>query len=250
MRAVVAVAQAPLTGRSGVSAVPIVVEPGRCRDRDPRPRQRDAPDQQHHDAGLPGRPAPRLRGLHARPATGRAGPRTGTTSTIRRERRSSRRPTSTSFSRPEGWAIQRVYHRDGSRDRLMVVRHGDLVDRRPGLPPVRGDPGLRRLLPQRARRRPPDDGQHRRSGPGLGAHPVADDGGRSARPARDAVTARDAGRPARPPARRRRSATPPAPARRVDGHRRRHRDRSPRQPARDAGAARPRRACPSTSCGG
>jgi 5-deoxy-glucuronate isomerase len=31
------------------------------------------------------------------------------------------------LSRPEGWAIQRVYHRDGSRDRLMPVRHGDLV---------------------------------------------------------------------------------------------------------------------------
>jgi 5-deoxy-glucuronate isomerase len=31
------------------------------------------------------------------------------------------------LSRPEGWAIQRVYHRDGSRDRMMAVRHGDLV---------------------------------------------------------------------------------------------------------------------------
>src|SRR4029077_3059294 len=31
------------------------------------------------------------------------------------------------FRRPEGWAIQRIYHRDGSRDRLIPVRHGDLV---------------------------------------------------------------------------------------------------------------------------
>ena len=31
------------------------------------------------------------------------------------------------LSRPEGWAIQRVYHRDGSGDRMIVVRHGDLV---------------------------------------------------------------------------------------------------------------------------
>ena len=31
------------------------------------------------------------------------------------------------LSRPEGWAIQRVYQRDGSRDRMMLVRHGDLV---------------------------------------------------------------------------------------------------------------------------
>ena len=31
------------------------------------------------------------------------------------------------MSRPEGWAIQRVYYRDGSRDVLMPVRHGDLV---------------------------------------------------------------------------------------------------------------------------
>lgn len=31
------------------------------------------------------------------------------------------------LSRPEGWAIQRIYHKDGSRDVLIPVRHGDLV---------------------------------------------------------------------------------------------------------------------------
>lgn len=31
------------------------------------------------------------------------------------------------LSRPEGWALQRIYHRDGSRDGIFPVRHGDLV---------------------------------------------------------------------------------------------------------------------------
>ena len=31
------------------------------------------------------------------------------------------------MSRPEGWAIQRVYHKDGTRDVFIPVRHGDLV---------------------------------------------------------------------------------------------------------------------------
>src|SRR5262249_38384285 len=52
--------------------------------------------------------------------------------------------------------------------------------RRPGLPPVRRDAGLRRLLPQLPCRRPPDDGEHRRPRPGLGPDAL---GGHGARPA-------------------------------------------------------------------
>jgi 5-deoxy-glucuronate isomerase len=31
------------------------------------------------------------------------------------------------FRRPEGWGVQRLYRRDGSRDALWAVRHGELV---------------------------------------------------------------------------------------------------------------------------
>ena len=72
------------------------------------------------------------------------------------------------ISRPEAWAIQRVYHRDGSRDLVLPVRSRRPRDRRPGLPPVRLHPGLRRLLPQRPGRGPADDGEQRRSGSRLG----------------------------------------------------------------------------------
>ena len=65
------------------------------------------------------------------------------------------------------------------------------AQRRPGLSPVRLDAGLRRLLPERPGRRPPDDGQHRRSRPGLGPDAVAIDGARSAPAARASVTPAD-----------------------------------------------------------
>jgi 5-deoxy-glucuronate isomerase len=31
------------------------------------------------------------------------------------------------FRRPEAWALQRLYRRDGTRDALWAVRHGDVV---------------------------------------------------------------------------------------------------------------------------
>ena len=123
-----------------------------------------------------------------RPATGPAGRRTGTTSTIRRAKPSSRRRTSTSSAGPRagrssGSTTATAPGTGSWRSATATCRRG------PGLPPVRGDPGLRRLLPERPGRRPADDGEHRRSRSGLGSNPLAGDGAGSARPARPTVSA-------------------------------------------------------------
>ena len=81
---------------------------------------------------FPGRPPAARRGRDARPATGRAGPRTSTTSTTCPARQSSRRSTTTGSGDPRPGPIQRVYRPEGSplgppRDGLWAVRDGDVV---------------------------------------------------------------------------------------------------------------------------
>ena len=63
--------------------------------------------------------------------------------------------------RPEGWAIQRLYRRERRPARRGVggpPRRAGAGDR--WLSPVRGDPRLRRVLPERAGWRPAHDGVH------------------------------------------------------------------------------------------
>ena len=126
MRAVVAVAQAPLTGRSGVSAAPIVVEPG---DVEIEIRGRGNATRQINNIMMPGFPADRLLVCEVFTPS-------GNWSGWPPHRHDFDDPPREAvleetyfyqLRRPEGWAIQRVYHRDGSRDRLMVVHDGELA---------------------------------------------------------------------------------------------------------------------------
>jgi 5-deoxy-glucuronate isomerase len=126
LRSVVAVARAPSTGRPGVSERPIVVAPG---DVEIEIRGRGNATRQVNNIMMPDFPADRLLICEVfTPAGNWSGwpPHRHDFDDPPREAVLEE----TYFyqvSRPEGWAIQRVYERDGSRDRLMVVRHGDLV---------------------------------------------------------------------------------------------------------------------------
>jgi len=125
-RSVVALAQAPLTGRPGIASVPIVVEPA---DVEIEIRGRGNATRQVNNMMMPGFPADRLLVCEVfTPSGSWSGwpphkhdvddpPREAVLEEIYYYQ----------FRRPEGWAIQRIYHRDGSRDRLVPVRHGDLV---------------------------------------------------------------------------------------------------------------------------
>jgi len=125
-RAVVAVAQAPLTGRTDVSTEPIVVRPD---DVEIEIRGAGNATRQVNNIMMPGFPADRLLICEVFTPSGNwAGwpPHKHDVDDPPREA-VLEETYFYQFDRPEGWAIQRVYHRDGSRDRLMSVRHGDLV---------------------------------------------------------------------------------------------------------------------------
>ncbi len=125
-RAVVAVAQAPLTGRDGVSTEPIVVRPD---DVEIEIRGAGNATRQVNNIMMPGFPADRLLICEVFTPSGNWSgwpPHKHDVDDPPREA-VLEETYFYQFSRPEGWAIQRVYHRDGSRDRLMPVRHGDLV---------------------------------------------------------------------------------------------------------------------------
>ena len=125
-RAIVAVAQAPRTGRSGVSTEPIVVAPG---DVEIEIRGKGNATRQINNIMMPGFPADRLLVCEVFTPSGNWSgwpPHRHDIDDMPREA-VLEETYFYQISRPEGWAIQRVYQRDGSRDRLMVVRHGDLV---------------------------------------------------------------------------------------------------------------------------
>ncbi len=125
-RAVVAVAQAPLTGRSGVATEPILVGPD---DVEIEIRGAGNATRQVNNIMMPGFPADRLLICEVFTPSGNWSgwpPHKHDVDDPPREA-VLEETYFYQFSRPEGWAIQRVYHRDGSRDRLMPVRHGDLV---------------------------------------------------------------------------------------------------------------------------
>jgi len=126
MRAVVAISQAPRTGRPGVSETPIVVEPAAVEIEI---RGKGNATRQVNNMIMPGFPADRLLVCEVITPSGNWSgwpphrhdfddpPREAVLEEIYYYQ----------ISRPEGWAIQRIYHRDGSRDRLIPVRHGELV---------------------------------------------------------------------------------------------------------------------------
>ena len=125
-RAVVAVAQAPLTGRAGVSTEPIVVEPG---DVEIELRGAGNATRQVNNMMMPGFPADRLLVCEVFTPSGNWSgwpPHKHDVDDPPREA-VLEETYFYQLSRPEGWAIQRLYHRDGSRDLYFPVRHGDLV---------------------------------------------------------------------------------------------------------------------------
>ncbi|HEV7603470.1 MAG TPA: 5-deoxy-glucuronate isomerase [Candidatus Limnocylindrales bacterium] len=129
-RAVVAIAQAPLTGRPGVASQPILVRPG---DVEIEIRGAGNATRQVNNVMMPGFPADRLLICEVFTPSGNWSGWPPHRHDVDDPPREAVLEETYFYQlrRPEGWAIQRVYERDGSRDRLMVVRHGDLaiVDR-------------------------------------------------------------------------------------------------------------------------
>ena len=126
MRAVVAVAQAPLTGRIGVASEPLLVEPG---DVEIELRGAGNATRQVNNLMMPGFPADRLLICEVFTPSGNWSgwpPHKHDVDDPPREA-VLEETYFYQLSRPEGWAIQRLYHRDGSRDLFFPVRHGDLV---------------------------------------------------------------------------------------------------------------------------
>ena len=139
-RAVVALAQAPLTGRSGIATEPIVVGPA---DVAIEIRGAGNCTRQVNNIMMPDFPADRLLICEVfTPAGGWSGwpPHKHDVDDPPREA-VLEETYFYQFSRPAASAIQRVYHRDGSRDLLMPVRHGDLVMVDQGYHPFTAMPG-------------------------------------------------------------------------------------------------------------
>ncbi len=125
-RAVVALAQAPLTGRGGIATETILVPPA---DVEIEIRGAGNATRQVNNIMMPGFPADRLLICEVFTPNGNWSgwpPHKHDVDDPPREA-VLEETYYYQMSRPEGWAIQRVYHRDGSRDLLMPVRHGDLV---------------------------------------------------------------------------------------------------------------------------
>ena len=125
-RAVVAVAQAPLTGRPGVATKPVLVGP---EDVEIEIRGAGNATRQINNMMMPDFPADRLLICEVFTPSGNWSGWPPHKHDIDDPPREAVLEETYFYqlSRSEGWAIQRVYHRDGSRDRLMPVRHGDLV---------------------------------------------------------------------------------------------------------------------------
>ncbi len=124
--AVVAVAKAPLSGRTGVATSPILVSPA---DVEIEIRGAGNATRQVNNLMMPGFPADRLLVCEVFTPNGNWSgwpPHKHDVDDPPREA-VLEETYFYQMSRPEGWAIQRIYHRDGSRDVLLPVQHGDLV---------------------------------------------------------------------------------------------------------------------------
>jgi 5-deoxy-glucuronate isomerase len=125
-RSVIAIAQAPLTGRSVVATEPIVVGP---EDVEIEIRGAGNATRQVNNIMMPGFPADRLLICEVYTPSGNWSgwpPHKHDVDDPPREA-VLEETYFYQISRSEGWAIQRIYHRDGSRDVFLPVRHGDLV---------------------------------------------------------------------------------------------------------------------------
>jgi len=125
-RAVVAIAQAPPTGRPSQAMKPALIRPG---DVEIEIRGAGNATRQVNNMILPDFPADRLLICEVFTPSGNWSGWPPHKHDIDDPPREAVLEETYFYqlSRPEGWAIQRVYHRDGSGDRLMVVRHGDLA---------------------------------------------------------------------------------------------------------------------------
>ena len=152
MRSVVALAQAPLTGRSGVATKPIVVRP---EDIEIEIRGAGNCTRQINNIMMPGFPADRLLICEVITPNGNWSgwpPHKHDVDDPPREA-VLEETYFYQFRRPEAWAIQRIYHRDGkgdgkgvgkgvgTRDAILPVRHGDLVIVDQGYHPFISTPG-------------------------------------------------------------------------------------------------------------
>jgi 5-deoxy-glucuronate isomerase len=123
---VIAIAQAPLTGRSGVATDPILVEPDAVVVEI---RGAGNATRQVNNIMMPDFPADRLLVCEVFTPNGNWSgwpPHRHDVDDMPREA-VLEETYYYQISRPEGWAVQRIYHRDGSRDVFVPVRHGDLV---------------------------------------------------------------------------------------------------------------------------
>jgi len=125
-RAVVAIAQAPTSGRSGVATEPILVGPD---DVEIEIRGAGNATRQVNNIMMPAFPADRLLICEVFTPNGNWSgwpPHKHDVDDPPREA-VLEETYYYQISRPEGWGIQRVYHRDGSRDLVLPVRDGDLL---------------------------------------------------------------------------------------------------------------------------
>jgi len=143
-RAVIAIAQAPLTGRIGVSTQPIVVGPA---DVEIEIRGAGNCTRQVNNIMMPNFAADRLLICETfTPAGNWSGwpPHKHDVDDPPREA-VLEETYFYQFRRPEGWGVQRLYGRDGSghgsADLLTTVRHGDLVILDRGYHPFIATPG-------------------------------------------------------------------------------------------------------------
>jgi 5-deoxy-glucuronate isomerase len=124
--AVIAIAHAPLTGRSGVATEPILVTPA---DVEIEIRGAGNATRQVNNVMMPGFPADRLLVCEVFTPNGNWSgwpPHKHDVDDMPHEA-VLEETYYYQMSRPEGWAIQRIYHKDGTRDAFIPVRHGDLV---------------------------------------------------------------------------------------------------------------------------
>ena len=125
-RAVAITASAPASGRDGVSGVPIVIGP---EDVAVEVRGAGNATRQINHIIAPGFPADRLLLVEVYTPSG------NWSSWPPHKHDVDEMPDEAvleeiyyyQFRRPEAWAVQRLYRRDGSRDALWSVRHGELV---------------------------------------------------------------------------------------------------------------------------
>ena len=138
--ALIAIAHAPRSGRAGVATEPIVVTP---TDVEIEIRGAGNATRQVNNLIMPAFPADRLLVCEVfTPGGNWSGwpPHKHDIDDMPREA-VLEETYLYQLARPDAWAIQRVYHRDGTRDVVLAVRSGDLVIVDQGYHPFAATPG-------------------------------------------------------------------------------------------------------------